>query len=695
MIIHEDFYDYKNRFISSTKFLLANGYFGYRGTLSEDKATDMAVWNLNGVYDQVGSEWRESINAFNPLFTYIRYQNQVLHPKSVEYKSHSLALDLNNGLLTRKTVFFINDTEIEVTSKRFASQTNLNLIHEEYSFKANKEITIGLYQGIDMDVYDISGKHLEKVDFHNKKGTLHVYGYSQEKQIRVDVLSQIKFDFDCKDCLIVENRKMLRHFTLVLEKDKTYSLSINAGVIHSTENQDKKLLDLLNSVSDKTFNELLVENTKFWQEKWVKARVEIISNEEADLALNYDIFQLISHRPYNETVSIPARGLSGQVYKGAVFWDTEMYMFLFYLLTDLESAKKLLKYRINGLEKAKEKASSYNFKGAFYAWESQEEGFDACSDYNLTDPITKEPIRTYFKELQIHINGAIIYALNQYLEVTRDYSLLKDGGLEMMMEICKFYLDYLTKNKDGKYECLNVIGPDEYHEHVNNNAYTNYMIFFSIDKTLEYIKVLYEQESSFFNENKDFLNLLEEVRENIYLPKPNKDGIIPQFDGYLDLVDTDLESLLKKKQSENEYLGGKLGLATKTQIIKQADVILLLVLFPELFSEETQRINYNYYKTRTEHGSSLSKAVYSILASRLGYSSETYNYFLNGANIDLTGTSKQYAGGIYIGGSHLAAYGGAYMAVVLGFLGYDYKNKTTKPNIPKEIKDIKFNLILN
>lgn len=697
MIIKENYYDHDNRFITSTKFLLANGYYGYRGTLSEDESKDMVVWNLNGIYDQVEDNWRESINAFNPLFTYIRYHNQKLHPKKTKTKEHSLSLDLDTGLLSRKTIFLVDDVEIEVSAKRFADQIDKNLIHEEYSFRANKDITIGLYQGIDLDIYDISGKHLkdERYQYHND--ILHAYGFTQEKNLRVDVMSMIKKDFFAPDKCICENNKILHHFTVELSAHKNYSINITAAVIHSIDKQEEILKSKLLTVH--SFEESFSRNVAFWQKKWDVARIDIIGEEEANLALNYDIFQLIAHRPYDDTVSIPARGLSGQVYKGAVFWDTEIYMFLFYLLTDKEAAKNILKYRINGLEEAKKKAKSYNFQGAFYAWESQEEGFDACSDYNLTDPITKEPIRTYFKELQIHINSAIVYAMNQYIDYTKDYELLKNGGFNMLLEICRFYADYLTLNDKGQYECLNVIGPDEYHEHVDNNAYTNYLIKFSMERLDSYLKYFQENDIIYYEDtiktHHDLLIKAKAIEKNILLPKPNQEGIIPQFDGYLELEDVKISDLLAKKQSENEYLGGKLGLATNTQVIKQADVILLLVLFPKIFSREIQRINYDYYKSRTEHGSSLSKAVYSILASRLGDTEETYNYFLTGANIDLTGKSKQYAGGIYIGGSHLAAYGGAFMAVVLGFLGFDNLNNSVKLNLPKEIKHIDFKLLKN
>lgn len=689
MKIKENNYLYDKRVVTSSKFLLANGYYGYRGTLSEDTSKDMVVWNLNGIYDQVGEEWRESINAFNPLYTFIEYKGNKLHPHLTEIKNHLLSLDLETGLLLRRTTFIIGEAEIEIESRRFADQNNINLIHEEYEITATKPLNIELYQGIDLNIFDISGKHIERVETQIDNDILSASGITQENKIPIQVISRCKTNFNNKDLPIKDSEKVLHHYSLEMQPHKIYRLSITAGVSHSNSIQKDALKQV---VLESNFNDAFKLTKTFWKNKWDISDVQIKGNEEANKALKYDIFQLIAHRPYDETVSIPARGLSGQVYKGAVFWDTEVYMFLFFLLNDIESAKNILKYRINGLSEAIKKAKDYGFKGAFYAWESQENGFDACSDYNLTDPITKEPVRTYFKELQIHINGAIIYALDHYLDVTNDYDLLKTGALNMLIEINRFYSDYLTLNPSGQYECLNVIGPDEYHEHVNNNAYTNYLIHFCMKKMDDYLDILKTYDNKFYQtviiNNQDIIKKAKDIQKNIKLPQANKNGIIQQFDGYLELEDSSIEEVLSQKKTENEYLGGENGLASNTQIIKQADVILLLVLFPKLFSKKIQKKNYEYYKQRTEHGSSLSKAIYSILASRINYPDEAYSYFINGANIDLTGNSKQYAGGIYIGGNHLAAYGGAYMATVLGFLGYDNKDHTINKQLPKEIKDI-------
>ena len=149
--------------------------------------------------------------------------------------------------------------------------------------------------------------------------------------------------------------------------------------------------------------------------------------------------------------SIPARGLSGQVYKGAVFWDTEMFMIDYYIHTEPQIAKTLLEYRIDTLNGARNKAKEYNLDGAYYAWESQEGGYEGCSDYNVTDVFTNRPMRTHFRDKQYHVSSAIVYGLMKYINATGDYDILNDGAMEMVIECAKFYRSLLLKKADKPY----------------------------------------------------------------------------------------------------------------------------------------------------------------------------------------------------------------------------------------------------
>ncbi len=190
------------------------------------------------------------------------------------------------------------------------------------------------------------------------------------------------------------------------------------------------------------------------------------------MALRYSLYQLQSAAPrHSEKVSIPARSLSNQVYKGAVFWDTEMYMVPVFQMTDPAAARNLLRYRYHTLDGARRKALEYGFRGAFYAWESQNDGIDACSHYNVTDVLTGRPLRTHFRDKQIHISADIAYAIGQYVLWTGDAGFLRDGGAEILIECARFLHSYSCyKEHNGSYEFWDVLGPDEYHERVHTGV---------------------------------------------------------------------------------------------------------------------------------------------------------------------------------------------------------------------------------
>ncbi|MBN2504225.1 MAG: glycoside hydrolase family 65 protein [Bacilli bacterium] len=693
----------KNEIIlDGIRYLLGNGYFGYRGTLSEYTKAEMVALNLNGIYDQMGELWRESINAFNPLYTIVRVRDTELNPTKIKPVSHVQGIRIEDGVFYRETVFSIKDHQIKISSERFADQKQRQLLYERYVIKSDSNLKVDLYTGIDLDVYNLSGKHLEILDQVDEADFFFVKARTKQLGLPVVVGETTTRNFDAKGEVLNQNNKLLRHYSIQMEAESEYIIEKFTGVCHTRFDSYEHLDMLVTKAQKLGYLRKFTENKAFWREKWDISGIEVIGDDDAELGINYSIYQLISSRPYSDRVSIPARGLSGQVYKGAVFWDTEMFMLPFFLNTDLESARHIVMYRIIGLKGAKSKAEAYGFKGAFYAWESQEDGYEACSDYNITDALTGEPVRTYFREKQIHINGAIVNALGRYVERSGDIDILFLGGLEMAIECSKFYLDYLTYNRDTKlYEALQVIGPDEYHELVDNNAYTNYLIDFVFDKTIELIELAREENPgkiAQFIKDKDYqaeIQKIRQMRQKVYLPGPDDTNVIEQFSGYFELEDITLADLKKRIKHPNEYLGGKDGVATPTKIIKQADVVTLLALLPEKFTKVVKKANFNYYEPKTEHGSSLSASMHALLACDIGKPNYAYEHFMSSALIDLNGKAKQFAGGIYIGGTHLAACGGAYLALIYGFCGLKHHNYVLSADtrLTSKIKEVRFKIL--
>jgi kojibiose phosphorylase len=449
----------------------------------------------------------------------------------------------------------------------------------------------------------------------------------------------------------------------------------------------------------------LEQHNAAWAAKWERCDVQIEGDDEAQHALRYSLLQLLMVAPMTGSAnSIPARALSGQVYKGAVFWDTELFMAPFFLHTDPEKAVELMRYRIRTLDGARRKAGTEGpgYRGAFYAWESQETGDDACSYFNIGDPLTGRELRTYFRDKQIHISGDVALALWDYFRLTGDDALLLDGGAEVILECARFYYSYAYFKPDkGRYELLDVVGPDEYHERVNNNAFTNRVAretFAIALAVVDHLRRNHPAELAVLLKKLAIERELPGFREaadRLYVPAPDaKTGVIEQFDGYFQLREATIEELKARLVHPDEYLGAGQGLAVPTQVIKQADVVTMLALFRDDFSAKIKQANWDYYEPRTAHGSSLSACAYAMVATEFGDLDVAYAYFLKTAKIDLEAKYKVHVGTIFMGGSHPAANGGAWMTAVFGFGGVqaDEKRIVITPRLYKKWKRLEFNL---
>lgn len=678
------------------KFIIGTLECGIRGTLDEFRKEELVAVNLPLIYDQVGSGWRESINSPNPLFTKVFVNGVELNVLKEKPLSHKQWLDLKTATMYRETVFGVDDIELTLKTSRFVSLTQSRYIVQKIEVSTNIHANVDIILGIDYDVWDIHGPHLESLQFYNGEEII-VNAITHEKHIPIRVTKRIVPIVDSIIRDVFEDSIIGKQVSFETVGHKTYTIESFSHIEVNPELLYSKII----KGHHETYDEVYDSHKVLWNKRWEIADAKIEANPDADLALRYSIYQLLLLTPNIKDASIPARGISGQTYKGAIFWDTEIFMLPFFLNVNPEASRNLITYRIHGLKGAKEKASYYGYKGAFYAWESHEDGFDACSDYNVTDVFTNRALRTYFKDKQVHISGDIIYALNEYLNHTKDVSILKDGALEMAIEVARFYLSYGRLNMiHDRFEMLDCMGPDEYHERVHNNLFTNLLVKFVFEFMLKMESYFESIHDAYFinTVNKlDFwqeFNTIKGIVKKVYIKQPDESGIFEQFDGYFKLKDIKKDELLNQRLHPNEYLGGH-GLAGDTQIIKQADVIAAMYLFKDQFDSKSIQKNWEYYEPRTEHGSSLSASMYALTACMINQPDYAYPLFMKSATVDLTGDSKHYAGSIYIGGTHPAASGGAYMTAIFGFAGLTFENDkiNVHPRLPKNIKGLSFKVI--
>lgn len=670
------------------KFLIGNGYFGVRGTMEEYKKENMPAINLAGIYDKVGDKWRESVNAPNPLFTYIKIDGKEFTLPEDEPYSHEQSLDIETAIHTRKTVWKTSKGKVTVVCERFASMSNQHLIGMKYSILTDYDCEIEILTGIDGNVWDINGPHFVKLI----SETDSVTGVTVEKGIRVITEQNVSCDFGCECDKFTDEFSTLTSMKLSAKPGIEYTFTKISSISTSCDDFENE-----DNICELNYEAEKEKHILAWADIWDKSYVEIDGDEDAELALNYSIYHLNCIAPRNmKNKSIAARGLSGQVYKGAVFWDTEMFMIDYYIHTEPEIAKTLIRYRIDTLDGARNKAKEYNLDGAYYAWESQEGGFEGCSDYNIVDVFTKRPMRTYFRDKQYHVSSAVVYAIVKYMRATGDKSILKDGAMEVIIECAKMYRSLLLKKADSNfYEIYDVVGPDEYHERVNNNAYTNKMAQLTFKTAFDMIGELDQDTYNTLSKKYDLEKLKEIFKdsyENIKINQPNADGIIEQFDGYFSLEDTSVDIVRSRLLDEKEYWGGAYGVASQTQIIKQADVIAMLSIFNDECTKEQLRKNWEYYEPRTEHGSSLSACMYSLVACYIGNPDAAYPLFMKSAKADLLPGGKEWLGLIYIGGTHPASEGGAWIVAINGFAGISIKDGkiVCEPNLPSHWNGVRF-----
>lgn len=680
---------------NGNRFLLGNGYMGVRGTLEEYTKDQLVAINLAGKYDKVKDGWREPLNALNGLYTYpvIGGKSYIL-PK-IKPLQHTQSLDFYYGIGSRMTKWQTEYGMLKIESKRIASMSDVHILAMRYQVTTDFTGEVTLFTGIDGDIWDIYGPHLIQIDYQQKEDGIKAIARTQEKKSRLSLEERFLFDAAYEMEFEKKDKKYLRKLTFMAQANTCYTLDKFIGIYMDEDEQNfEKMAEKSANYALKCgFEECLDHHKKRWEDIWKYSMVTIEGDEEAMIRLNYSCYHLQSIAPRNEKpMSIAARGLSGQTYKGAVFWDTEMFMLDYFLFTEPNVARSLVRYRIDTLSGARKKAQSYGYEGAFYAWESQEDGFDACSDYNITDVFTKRPMRTYFRDKQIHISAAVVYGLCRYIEITGDTLILEEGGFEVVIECAQFYYSLLLKKEQtGEYVIHDVIGPDEYHERVNNNGYTNRMVLFTFQKAIQLLEEAkieeYKGESV-----KIWMKRFQNVVEHLYIPFPGKDKVIPQFDGYRSLEDVSIEEVKSRLLHEKEYWGGAYGVASDTQIIKQADVVTWLNLFSKDFSKDVLLANWNFYEPRTEHGSSLSACMYAMLACKCNMPQKAYPFFLKTASSDYMGGGKEWAGLVYIGGTHPAAAGGAYMTAIEGFAGMmiEEGKPVFRPRLPEGWKGMDF-----
>ncbi|MBI4491765.1 MAG: glycoside hydrolase family 65 protein [Chloroflexi bacterium] len=436
---------------------------------------------------------------------------------------------------------------------------------------------------------------------------------------------------------------------------------------------------------------LLAEHVEAWAERWEAADVEIEGDRAAQRALRFALYHLIAAaNDGDERVSVGARAMTGESYLGHVFWDTEIFVLPFYIFTHPPTARAVLMYRYHTLQAAREKAQRLGYKGALWAWESAATGEETTPSLVVFPTGEVVPILTAAQEH--HIAADVVYGAWQYWRATGDDQFFLEAGAEMILEASRFWASRSGRGDDGKRHIRTVIGPDEYHEGVDDNAYTNALARWTLQRGVETVCLLqchwperWEALSRELRLGPTETDEWQEVADNLVQGRVPGSNLIEQFTGYFTLEPIDLKAYEPRTVPMDVILGRKRTQAS--QVVKQADVVMLLHLLHDQFTPQERRENFEYYEPRTGHGSSLSPAIHAAVAARLGEVDLAERYLRQAAEIDLANNMGNAAGGV-----HIAALGGMWQAVVLGIAGVSVREYglSLSPHLPRSWRRLSF-----
>ena len=515
---------------------------------------------------------------------------------------------------------------------------------------------------------------------------------------RVQPASEMKIGR--RDMQLTSHIEVPQHSSLTIEKFANIFTSRDKG---QSEAVDVQLLkdqskEHVVHAAELRYADHFAKHQAVWADFWQQQDVNIESNNPFDqLAIRFALYHLKIMTPgHDDRMGIGAKGYTGEGYKGHSFWDTEIYMLPVWIYTQPDIARSLLTYRFwPAACRPQESTGQWLHRCDVSLGNGWMTDGEVTPEWGNVDHISGKREKIWTGFIQQHISADIAYAVWQYFEITGDHDFMERCGYQIILETADFWQSRLEWDEDSQhYNINNVIGPDEYKEHINNNAFTNHMAYWNMEQALTlYDKLTREKPQVLekLSQSIELERICQNVRDKLprlYCPQPNEQTLIPQDDTYLTLPD--LPELERFKQADSvltifkEYSMMQLG---NYQVSKQADLIVLFLLLPELFPESVQKINFDYYESKTLHDSSLSYAMHTLLAAKLGRQKLAHDLWQKAARVDLSQNMLASQGGI-----HAAAMGGIWQDVVLGFGGLHIQNDkiTLNPNLPSAWESLAF-----
>lgn len=701
-IIEEGFDPERNR-TSESIFSLGNEYMGVRGYAEEGYSGDSLQGSyFNGLNEQldIGNHYkgiirslRYMVNAVDWLYTRITVNGEQLDLAKSKISDYVRKLDLRSGTYRRELIWHLDDGKsLKVVFTRLVSMTMSHLGLQRVDFEPlNFSGSVHICAGLDFSII-----HEERGECMWSSLRSGEQGSTTAIMARtVNTANKLFSSFSLQSSqplqlTRVEHDKFIgQSFTMDLAQGKAThftKLVINCSdseSAHTAEELWSKGIALAESASQLIDTQIFADQTAYWNGIWETSDIRIEGDPENQQGIRFCIFQLYqTYHGDHPGFNIGAKGLTGEVYRGLAFWDTESYCLPFYMFNNPKAARSLLDFRYKTLPQAMQRAKDVDCDGACYPIATID-GTESCDLWQHSN-------------LQLHVGTAISYGIWHYVKNTGDKEFLHSKGAEMLIQISRFYATRgQWGQQSGKYGYFGVMGPDEFQLMVNNNCYINLMAQKSFEYTLDTLSEMKKQAPEAFALVAEKTGLRDEEltdwknkADNMKIPVDEVTGVFEEHDGFFDMPHIDIHSIPVTEFPL--YSNWSYDRLYRYDMIKQPDVLMFMFLYNGQFSKEAKLANYEYYESRCIHESSLSPSIHSILASEIGKPEEAYSFFEFATRLDLDNYNRNTREGL-----HTTSIAAAWMNIVYGFGGMrsDGDRLSFQPSLPERWNEYSFQVM--
>lgn len=689
-----------------TIFTIGNGYIGTRGSFEEGYDSDTPATFVHGLFNHADGElapelvncpdWtRLNIWVDDTPFKLVTEADDPFHPPDGLVLGYERRLHMDIGVL-RRTVLFRATTgnTVRIEFERFASLYIEHLLCQKIHITAidgTPKITVEAV--LDGNVTNNGVQHWgEMRAFQPRDHVIALHGVTNQSDRHLYMASMLSGDGNSIFADTDDNRATITS-TVQLGKDAEITYYRDTAIFTDRDSDDPQFSAIDEVEFPQAYDTHLTHHKEAWRKYWQTADVQIKGDDTAQLGIRFTTYHVLIAAPHDWVdSSIGAKTLSGYGYAGHVFWDTELFMMPPLTLTHPNLAKNLLMYRYRRLDGAHQKARENGYEGAMFPWESTDTGLETTPIWTEPKPPDGRRLRIYTGEIEIHISADIAYGILQYWRWTGDDVFMREYGAEMVLDTAVFWGSRAESTERG-YEMTNVIGPDEYHEHVNNNAFTNNIAKWHLSEALELVEWLknnapddHARLVKQLNLSDDRIEKWRDIVEKMFIPFDDERQVHLQFEGYFDLEFIPVMKYTPRVGGIYEYLSHER--TAGTQVIKQADVVMMMALLGDrVGSREVMLNNFHTYYERCDQGSSLSPAMHAWVAAQLGLQDIATEMMEHAIMIDLEDNKGNVHAGI-----HGAASGGAWQMVVFGFCGLHIKDEqpAINPKLPDHWESVTF-----